>query len=202
MLLVLPEVSKESCFALHGGTAINLFIREMPRISVDIDLTYTLIENRESSFENISNALNRIKENIERIGTGIKCIFKRDELKLQISNTEAQIKLEVNQAMRGVISPTVRRVLCEKAQKEFDTFCEASIVSIPQLYGGKICQHWIVSTPGIYSILNIFSIMKNSLMKLRKDLSFAFWEVSVPLMKCSFQIYSTSVRPSLINLMA
>ncbi len=37
LLSALPEVAKESCFALHGGTAINLFIRDMPRLSVDID---------------------------------------------------------------------------------------------------------------------------------------------------------------------
>ena len=40
LLMALPEVAKESCFALHGGTAINLFVRDMPRLSVDIDLTY------------------------------------------------------------------------------------------------------------------------------------------------------------------
>lgn len=36
----LPSVAAEQCFALKGGTAINLFVREMPRLSVDIDLTY------------------------------------------------------------------------------------------------------------------------------------------------------------------
>lgn len=40
LLTVLLAVSKEECFALHGGTAINLFVRDMPRFSVDIDLTY------------------------------------------------------------------------------------------------------------------------------------------------------------------
>jgi predicted nucleotidyltransferase component of viral defense system len=44
---VLPEVAKENCFALHGGTAINLFVRNMPRLSVDIDLTYTEIAARD-----------------------------------------------------------------------------------------------------------------------------------------------------------
>ncbi len=38
LLSALPEVAKEKCFALHGGTAINLFMRDMPRLSVDIDL--------------------------------------------------------------------------------------------------------------------------------------------------------------------
>ena len=53
LLKVLPEVSKESSFALHGGTAINLFVRNMPRLSVDIDLTYLPIESRKISLEKI-----------------------------------------------------------------------------------------------------------------------------------------------------
>ena len=40
LLRVLPHVAEEICFALKGGTAINLFIRDMPRLSLDIDLTY------------------------------------------------------------------------------------------------------------------------------------------------------------------
>jgi hypothetical protein len=56
LLSVLPEVAKENCFALHGGTAINLFVREMPRLSVDIDLTYVPLKDRETSFENITKA--------------------------------------------------------------------------------------------------------------------------------------------------
>ncbi|MDO5980808.1 nucleotidyl transferase AbiEii/AbiGii toxin family protein [Flavivirga spongiicola] len=51
LLQVLPEVAKEKCFALHGGTAINLFIRDMPRLSVDIDLTYIPIEDRDTSLQ-------------------------------------------------------------------------------------------------------------------------------------------------------
>jgi hypothetical protein len=46
LLDVLPEVAKEECFAMHGGTAINLFVRDMPRLSVDIDLTYVEIADR------------------------------------------------------------------------------------------------------------------------------------------------------------
>ncbi|MEO8085292.1 MAG: nucleotidyl transferase AbiEii/AbiGii toxin family protein [Bacteroidota bacterium] len=56
LLSVLPEIARETCFALHGGTAINLFIREMPRMSVDIDLTYVPCEERETSLEKISMA--------------------------------------------------------------------------------------------------------------------------------------------------
>jgi predicted nucleotidyltransferase component of viral defense system len=66
LLAVIPEVAKEHCFALHGGTAINLFIRDMPRLSVDIDLTYIPIESRNESFQKITHALSQIKTRIER----------------------------------------------------------------------------------------------------------------------------------------
>jgi len=49
LIASLPEVAKAECFALHGGTAINLFVRNLPRLSVDIDLTYVPIEDRKSS---------------------------------------------------------------------------------------------------------------------------------------------------------
>ncbi len=38
LVALVPLVSREKCFALKGGTAINLFLRNMPRLSVDIDL--------------------------------------------------------------------------------------------------------------------------------------------------------------------
>jgi predicted nucleotidyltransferase component of viral defense system len=58
LLTILPQVAKEKSLALKGGTAINLFVREMPRLSVDIDLTYTSIaDDRETALKNISDAL-------------------------------------------------------------------------------------------------------------------------------------------------
>lgn len=67
LLYILPEITKENDFAIHGGTAINLFFRDMPRLSVDIDLTYTPIEDRKTSLKNIVKALERIKRSIESI---------------------------------------------------------------------------------------------------------------------------------------
>lgn len=49
-ILSMPEIAKEDCFAMHGGTAINLFLQDMPRLSVDIDLTYVGLEVRAESF--------------------------------------------------------------------------------------------------------------------------------------------------------
>jgi predicted nucleotidyltransferase component of viral defense system len=139
LLTVIPEVGKEECFALHGGTAINLFLRNMPRLSVDIDLTYVPIEDREVSVRKINEALLRIKSNIESIVPNVAVTHLSSALKLLISTKNSIIKLEVNQIKRGVYGPIFRGVLCETAQNEFDTFCTIPIVPIGQVYGGKIC---------------------------------------------------------------
>ncbi|PKP24323.1 MAG: nucleotidyltransferase [Bacteroidetes bacterium HGW-Bacteroidetes-2] len=139
LLNVIPEVEKAACFALHGGTAINLFVRDMPRLSVDIDLTYIPIEDRGITFQNINVALENIKYNIENRIPNAKVNHQKKLLKLQIANEEAQIKLEVNQGMRGVIDRVDKRVLCNKAQQQFDAFCTINVVPFGQLFGGKIC---------------------------------------------------------------
>jgi predicted nucleotidyltransferase component of viral defense system len=135
---VLPEVAKEKCFALHGGTAINLFIRNMPRLSIDIDLTYTVIEDRETSFANIINALANVTGRLQKIMPNLKTKLQKKELKLQISHDGAQVKIEVNQINRGCISRPQKLMLCDRAQEMFDAFCALDIVANPQLFGGKI----------------------------------------------------------------
>jgi hypothetical protein len=101
LLNVLPEVAKEKCFALHGGTAINLFVRDMPRLSVDIDLTYLPIEDRATSLTHIAAALEKIKGNIERVIPGVRVNHRKDAAKLQIAANKVDIKLEVNLVNRG-----------------------------------------------------------------------------------------------------
>lgn len=138
LLSVLPEVAKEKCFALHGGTAINLFVRDMPRLSVDIDLTYIPIEDRERSIKNIGEALRRIKANIETVVPGVHINTRVDTGKLQVSANKVDIKLEVNLVNRGVISEPVEMLLCEKAQDAFEVFLTMPVVPMGQLFGGKI----------------------------------------------------------------
>lgn len=139
LLNVIPEVAKEKCFALHGGTAINLFVRNMPRLSVDIDLTYMPIEDRETTFKNIADALERVKKNIESAIPEATVEHKKDISKLQISVKGTKIKVEVNQTNRGVLEEPKILELCDYAQEEFDAFCAIQTVSLAQLYGGKIC---------------------------------------------------------------
>lgn len=162
LLKVIPFVARESCFALHGGTAINLFVRDMPRVSVDIDLTYIPIEDRETTLRNIASALSTIKANLQQTEPSLRVEHKIENGKLLVSNKEARIKVEVNLVGRGVIGETTKRSLCMKAQEEFDVFCAIPVVSLGQLFGGKICaaldrQHprdlfdvkWLLENEGI-----------------------------------------------------
>jgi predicted nucleotidyltransferase component of viral defense system len=66
LIRCLPFVEKQECFAIKGGTAINLFIQNMPRLSVDIDLTYLPLKNRDESLKEIGAALLKIKKGIEK----------------------------------------------------------------------------------------------------------------------------------------
>jgi predicted nucleotidyltransferase component of viral defense system len=139
LLGVLPEVAKEECFAMHGGTAINLFVRDMPRLSVDIDLTYVKIAERNETLDAINAALARIRERIEDLRPSIQIQHKMNVCKLLIVDDGVLIKIEVNTVGRGLLGDTTKGQLCKTAQEQFDAFCVMPIVPIGQLYGSKVC---------------------------------------------------------------
>ncbi len=139
LISIIPEIALEPRFALHGGTAINLFDRDMPRLSVDIDLTYVPIEGRDVSFKNISEALIKIKSSIEKRLQGSRVEHKMEMHKLLVSHNDAMIKIEVSQIVRGILGAVTEKILCKKAQEKFDTFSSINIVPNGQLYGGKVC---------------------------------------------------------------
>ncbi|RUO46842.1 nucleotidyltransferase [Pseudidiomarina aquimaris] len=139
LLDVLPEIAKEECFAMHGGTAINLFLQNMPRLSVDIDLTYAGVEARGQALVEINAALLRIKDRVDKLRATIRVQHKPDVCKLQISEQGVQIKVEVNMVGRGLLAPAKKLALCSAAQEQYNVFCAMSVVPVGQLYGGKIC---------------------------------------------------------------
>jgi len=140
LLDVMPEVAKESCFSLHGGTAINLFVLNMPRLSVDIDLTYVHIKDRQESIDAINSALANIASRVVSLRSSLRVEHKDKICKLMVEENGVQIKVEVNMVGRGVIDEEDNKMpLCELAQEQFDVFCAIQVVSLAQLYGGKIC---------------------------------------------------------------
>ena len=106
---------------------------------MDIDLTYIPIEDRDTSLKNIISALESIKTNLNKILPDAKVTLKERILKLQVSTAKAQIKIEVNQINRGILEAPIKRMLCDRAQEEFDAFSTINVVEMGQLYGGKIC---------------------------------------------------------------
>src|ERR1700675_2729843 len=66
LVRILPLIAEEACFALKGGTAINLFVRNMPRLSVDVDLTYLPLLPRAESLAAIDAAMKRIAKRIRK----------------------------------------------------------------------------------------------------------------------------------------
>lgn len=138
LIRVMPLVFMIKDFAVHGGTAINLFHRNLPRYSVDIDVTYIPLEDRNTSLANINSHLSALKAAIEKAVPGIRVIHKPDVWKLQCTKDGTTIKIEVNGTKRGILGNTEKIQLCEKAKAEFGMSCFANIVSWSQLYGGKI----------------------------------------------------------------
>lgn len=169
LIRIMPLVYQIKDFAVHGGTAINLFHKNMPRYSVDIDLTYIHIQEREESLRTIKEHLTILKKNIEKTIPNIKVIPKYDIWKLQCTLNGATVKIEVNGTKRGVIGEIEEKMLCQKAQQEFSMACKARTVSYSQLYGGKITaalsrQHPRDLFDCKYMEINTFNEVKDGFM--------------------------------------
>ena len=143
MVALLPLVAKQTCFALKGGTAINLFIRDMPRLSVDIDLAYLPVEDRQTSLTNIDKAFAAIATDIEQHIAGasvntslLKGTGKR--YKLVVWQKEISVKIEVSPVLRGSVYPAEFGELCARAQATFG-FARIQLLSFEDLYAGKLC---------------------------------------------------------------
>lgn len=169
LIKIVPLLYRIKEFAIHGGTAINLFVRDMPRYSVDLDITYIPIKDRESSLAEINALLLRLKAQIEKVIPNIKIIHKPAIWKLQCTAGGATVKIEVNGTKRGIIGDVEVRDLCLKAQNEFNANCKANIVSISQLYGGKIAaalsrQHPRDLFDFKYMAIDSFDMVKDGLI--------------------------------------
>ena len=139
LLRLMPIVMAEGVFAVHGGTAINLFLKDLPRYSVDIDLTYIPLADRNQSLEDINLHLKSISEKAKKAFKGLHIVPNYNTCKLLCEYRGKQVKVEVNQTKRGLVGGKVVTVsLSDKAQEEFGLYCEANIVPLTQLYGGKI----------------------------------------------------------------
>lgn len=142
LLRALPHVGQEDCFALKGGTAINLFVRDLPRLSVDIDLTYLPVQPRAESLAEIDAAMRRIAARLfkalGKTNTTITEMRHEDSVvKLVVRHAGAQVKIEVTPVLRGAVFESELRTVSPAVEAAFG-FAEMRLLSFADLYAGKI----------------------------------------------------------------
>jgi predicted nucleotidyltransferase component of viral defense system len=138
---VAPLVFADNIFALKGGTAINLFVRDMPRLSVDLDLVFTdhTVERKEA-LSTINQAINSAAERLKKRGFQTHTATAADagETKLFVRRQKLEVKVEVNFVMRGTVHPIRKASLSSKARRALQADLELPLVSLADLYGGKL----------------------------------------------------------------
>ena len=141
LIQVAPLVFVDDQFGLKGGTAINLFLRDMPRLSVDLDLVFT------------DHAVGR-KEAIARINAAVRDAADRlrarrfevyvpeaggdGETKLMVRSGAAEVKVEINTVMRGKVHRVRRANLTPLARDTLLADIEIPVLASEDVYGGKI----------------------------------------------------------------
>ena len=137
---VAPLVFVDDTFALKGGTAINLFIRDMPRLSVDLDLVFSDHSlPRDRALARIGEALQQSAERLTARGfqTRLQAAADAVETKLLVRRGPIEVKIEVNFVMRGTVRP-VRAGVLPRARDVLLADLEIPVVSLEDVYGGKL----------------------------------------------------------------
>lgn len=135
---VLRHVAKERDLALKGGTAINLFFRDLPRLSVDLDLTYLKVSERNESLEAIRKALERIAVEVEKNLAGSK--VDRQGIadgRLVVRDGQVRVTVEVNTVLRGSVRPPLQTRARAPVEDIFGDI-EATVLSFEDCFAGKM----------------------------------------------------------------
>jgi len=143
LVQLLPIVGEHDCFALKGGTAINLFVRDMPRLSVDIDLAYLPRVERAQALAQIDQSLKTIAKEVNTRLPGLKVTAQPNQqtntlLKLNIASPDAVVKIEITPVLRGSVYEAERRTISPEVEKNFG-YVEVPLLSFNDLYAGKMC---------------------------------------------------------------
>lgn len=140
LLEVTPAVFRDSRFAMKGGTAINLFVQDVPRLSVDIDVVFVDHRaSREDALRQTGAALEQVRK--ELLGQGLQVDapvrMLGDESKLFVRRGRRQVKVEVNHVFRGTMLPVQTRSLTAESRRLFTAEVQAPVLAMAELYGGK-----------------------------------------------------------------
>jgi hypothetical protein len=125
LLKLLPLALEDPRFALKGGTAINLFFRDMTRMSVDIDLCYLKLTPRDEALKEIEAGLESIANNIRNQFSEMRVETKytkdNQAKNIMVCHNGVIVKIEINLIVRGALFPCTSLDLCEEASKNFNT---------------------------------------------------------------------------------
>lgn len=141
LLAIAPAVFTSGRFAMKGGTALNLFVQEMPRLSVDIDLVFVDHRpDRQGALQTIAQELAAMQAALAGKGyrSHVPANAEGDDVKLVVSNEAAQVKVEVNFVFRGTALPVETRSLVAAAQELFTTDLAVPVLATAELYGSKL----------------------------------------------------------------
>jgi predicted nucleotidyltransferase component of viral defense system len=141
MARVAPLVLHDDTFALKGGTAINLFVRDMPRLSIDLDLVLpNHILGREQALQRINEAIRNSVARLNKQGfqTRTPAAAVSGETKLFVREGAVEVKIEVNFVMRGTVYPVHRAALRPNARDTLQMDLDIPVVSLEDMYGGKL----------------------------------------------------------------
>ncbi len=160
LLSVAPDVFANDIFAMKGGTAINLFVQDMPRLSVDIDAVYTPWQTpREQALKTISDELDAIAARLSQLGLSTRKVHSKDlsDTKLLIDNADTQVKVEVNVVFRGTVLLVERHPLSPKTSDLFSVALELPILAPAELYGSKLVAAMDRQHPrDLFDVLKMF----------------------------------------------
>lgn len=138
LVQILPTLEAHPVFALKGGTAINLFIRDLPRLSVDIDLAYAPVKGREESLKDIHQNLLYLSNTLQGQGLKVQKNNPNSITRLTVANQYAQIKIETSPILRGSVHPVVTLAVTQKVEERFG-YAQVQSLSFDDIYAGKLC---------------------------------------------------------------
>ncbi|MFZ5495335.1 MAG: nucleotidyl transferase AbiEii/AbiGii toxin family protein [Verrucomicrobiota bacterium] len=141
LLETVPDVFRADCFAMKGGTALNLFVQDMPRLSVDIDVVYVPHrQTRPDALAEIGLELATLQRRLRTRGLDATITASRtgDETKLFVRRGRQEVKIEINHVFRGTLLPVESRSLAPIARERFTTALTVPTLAVPELYGSKL----------------------------------------------------------------
>lgn len=160
LIQVAPLVFADNVFALKGGTAINLFVRDMPRLSVDLDLVFVDHRlEREDALVRLNEAIRNAVERLKKRGfqTYAPTAADAGETKLFVRRDKLEVKVEANFVMRGTLHPHRRASLTARAQDALQADLELPVVSLADLYGGKLVAAMDRQQPrDLFDVMQLF----------------------------------------------